>query len=29
MEDLVKHFGLGVYVEPDSSDAVADGMATD
>ena len=28
MEDLVTHFGLGVYVEPDSSDAVADGMAT-
>ncbi|MFM8716231.1 MAG: glycosyltransferase [Spartobacteria bacterium] len=28
MEDLVRHFGLGVYVEPDSSDAVADGMAT-
>ena len=28
MEDLVHHFGLGVYVEPDSSDAVADGMVT-
>ena len=28
MQDLVGHFGLGVYVEPDSSDAVADGMAT-
>jgi hypothetical protein len=28
MQDLVIHFGLGVYVEPDSSDAVADGMAT-
>lgn len=28
MQDLVQHFGLGVYVEPDSSDAVADGMAT-
>jgi glycosyltransferase involved in cell wall biosynthesis len=28
MEDLVQHFGLGVYVEPDSSDAVADGMVT-
>jgi glycosyltransferase involved in cell wall biosynthesis len=28
MEDLVTHFGLGIYVEPDSSDAVADGMAT-
>lgn len=28
MQDLVRHFGLGVYVEPDSSDAVADGMAT-
>lgn len=28
MEDLVRKFGLGVYVEPDSSDAVADGMAT-
>lgn len=28
MEDLVAKFGLGVYVEPDSSDAVADGMAT-
>jgi hypothetical protein len=28
MEDLVRQFGLGVYVEPDSSDAVADGMAT-
>ena len=28
MEDLVRHFGLGVYVEPDSSDAVADGMVT-
>ena len=28
MEDLVRHFGLGVYVKPDSSDAVADGMAT-
>jgi len=28
MEDLVRHFGLGVYVEADSSDAVADGMAT-
>jgi len=28
MMDLVHHFGLGVYVEPDSGDAVADGMAT-
>jgi len=28
MEDLVTQFGLGIYVEPDSSDAVADGMAT-
>lgn len=28
MEDLVRHFGLGVYVEADSSDAVADGMTT-
>ena len=28
MMDLVRKFGLGVYVEPDSSDAVADGMAT-
>lgn len=28
MEDLVRKFGLGIYVEPDSSDAVADGMAT-
>ena len=28
MRDLVEHFGLGVYVPPDSSDAVADGMAT-
>lgn len=28
MEDLVTKFGIGVYVEPDSSDAVADGMAT-
>ena len=28
MEDLVRQYGLGVYVEPDSSDAVADGMAT-
>jgi hypothetical protein len=28
MEDLVRFFGIGVYVEPDSSDAVADGMAT-
>lgn len=28
MEDLVTKFGLGVYVEADSSDAVADGMAT-
>jgi glycosyltransferase involved in cell wall biosynthesis len=28
MRDLVEHFGLGVFVEPDSSDAVADGMAT-
>lgn len=28
MRDLVEQFGLGIYVEPDSSDAVADGMAT-
>ena len=28
MRDLVEHFGLGVYVEPDSRHAVADGMAT-
>lgn len=28
MRDLVEHFGLGIYVPPDSSDAVADGMAT-
>jgi glycosyltransferase involved in cell wall biosynthesis len=28
MRDLVEHFGLGVFVEPDSSEAVADGMAT-
>ena len=28
MHDLVQHFGLGVFVEPDSSEAVADGMAT-
>lgn len=28
MRDLVQHFGLGVFVEPDSSEAVADGMAT-
>ncbi|MFM8365295.1 MAG: glycosyltransferase [Verrucomicrobiota bacterium] len=28
MRDLVEHFGLGVHVEPDSSEAVADGMAT-
>lgn len=28
MRDLVEHFGLGLYVPPDSSDAVADGMAT-
>lgn len=28
MRDLVEHFGLGVFVEPDSSEAVANGMAT-
>lgn len=28
MRDLVEHFGLGVHVEPDSSEAIADGMAT-
>lgn len=28
MRDLVEHFGLGVFIEPDSSEAVADGMAT-
>jgi glycosyltransferase involved in cell wall biosynthesis len=28
MRDLVEHFGLGVHVEADSSDAIADGMAT-
>ena len=28
MRDLVEHYGLGVFVEPDSSEAVADGMAT-
>jgi len=28
MRDLVEHFGLGVFVEPDCSEAVADGMAT-
>jgi len=28
MRDLVEHFGLGVYVDPDSRQAVADGMAT-
>lgn len=28
MRDLIEHYGLGVFVEPDSSEAVADGMAT-
>ena len=28
MRDLVEYFGLGVHVEADSSDAIADGMAT-
>ena len=28
MRDMVEHFGLGVYVDPDSRHAVADGMAT-
>lgn len=28
MHDMVQHFGLGVYVDPDSSDAIANGMAT-
>ena len=28
MRDLVEHYGLGVFVEPDSSEALADGMAT-
>lgn len=28
MRDLVEHFGLGVYLPPDTSDAIADGMAT-
>lgn len=28
MKDMVRHFGLGVYVDPDSSEAVADAMAT-
>lgn len=28
MRDLVEHFGLGVHIEADSSDAIADGMAT-
>lgn len=28
MRDLVEHFGLGLHVEPDSSEAIADGMAT-
>lgn len=28
MRDLVEHFGLGLYVSPDSSDTIADGMAT-
>lgn len=28
MQDMVRHFGLGVYVDPDSSEAVADAMAT-
>jgi glycosyltransferase involved in cell wall biosynthesis len=28
MRDLVRHFGLGVYVDPDSSEAIADAMAT-
>jgi hypothetical protein len=28
MRDLVEHFGLGLHVEADSSDAIADGMAT-
>ena len=28
MRDLVQHFGLGIYITPDSSDAIADGMAT-
>ena len=28
MRDLIEHYGVGVFVEPDSSEAVADGMAT-
>ena len=28
MQDMVEHFGLGVYLEPDSSEAIANGMAT-
>jgi hypothetical protein len=28
MRDLVEHFGLGIHVEPDSSEAIADGMTT-
>ena len=28
MRDLIEHYGLGVFVAPDSSEAVADGMAT-
>jgi len=28
MRDLVEHFGLGVHVEADSSDAISNGMAT-
>jgi len=28
MRDLVEYFGLGLHVEADSSDAIADGMAT-
>lgn len=28
MRDFVEHFGLGVFVEPDSVDALANGMAT-
>jgi glycosyltransferase involved in cell wall biosynthesis len=28
MRDMIRQFGLGLFVEPDSSDAVANGMAT-
>ena len=28
MRDLIEHFGVGVFVPPDSSESVADGMAT-